>query len=189
MHNDALSCCLLHKPLPVFQQHCLRQSINFLVREILFACEIEAVSFNIFSPLFFSYNFRISFSSEIISRPAISQTTCPQLLCSPQEGIICGRAAPNQGRSSPQAFSGTGLRTAILGFCFPFKFLPHPSVGTWGHSALVLPLCHLSSKKRSLGYKVPHALNLAPLHSANSFPAFHLTKLLPPTQKVRDNFF
>lgn len=53
MHNDALSCCLLHKPLPVFQQHCLRQSINFLVREILFACEIEAVSFNIFSPPFF----------------------------------------------------------------------------------------------------------------------------------------
>lgn len=105
--------------------------------------------------LFFSCNFRIFFSSETISRPSISQTACSQLLRSPQEGIICGGIAPNQGWSSRHGFSETGLRTAVLSFCFPFEFLPHPPLDTWGgggYSALVLctagcflPFCLLSS--------------------------------------------
>lgn len=40
--SDTLSYCLFYKLLPDFKQHYMKQSINFLVREILFACEIKA---------------------------------------------------------------------------------------------------------------------------------------------------
>lgn len=180
MCNDAPSCCLFRKS--AFQQHCLRQSINFLVKEILFAGEIAAVSFNIFPSFFFSYNLRI-FSSEIISRPVISQTiphNC-SALHRRKSSIIYERAAPQQGG----LLHMTVLRTAVPSFYFIFEFLPHPFLDTcWSLSIGpvynylsigFLPFCLLSSQEAFLGLK-----------GTKPFPVFHLTKLPSPTQKVRD---
>lgn len=175
---------LFHMSLPALDQHCLKQSINS------WSQRFDTVSFSIFRflLLFPPYNFRIFFFWNYLQTCNLTNYS-PQLLCSPQEEIICGGTAPHQGWSSPHDFTGTGLRH----FAFSFEFLPHSSLHTW-ESLSIGPVYNYlfpSILPSLLPGSIPwaqrhHTLSTFHLSTANSPPVFHLTKLPSPTQKVRD---